>query len=71
MVRSQSRRPVRVSSHFPFWRSNRRLAFDRDAARGFRLDVPAGSTIGWVPGETKEVGLVRYAEQKASHDDTP
>ena len=71
MVRSQSRRPVRVSSHFPFWRSNRRLAFDRDAARGFRLDVPAGSTIGWVPGETKEVGLVRYAGQKASHDDTP
>ena len=70
-VRSQSRRPVRVSSHFPFWRSNRRLAFDRDAARGFRLDVPAGSTIGWVPGETKEVGLVRYAGQKASHDDTP
>jgi urease beta subunit len=69
-VRSQSRRPVRISSHFPFWRSNRRLAFDRDAARGFRLDVPAGSTIGWAPGETKDVGLVRYGGQEASHDDT-
>lgn len=60
-VRSQSRRPIRVSSHFPFWRSNRRLTFDRDAARGFRLDIPAGSTVRWAPGETKDVGLVRYS----------
>ncbi len=59
-VRSQSRRPILVSSHFPFWRSNRRLTFDRDAARGFRLDIPAGSTVRWAPGETKDVGLVRY-----------
>jgi urease subunit gamma/beta len=62
-VRSQSRRPVRVSSHFPFWRSNRRLAFDRDAARRFRLDVPAGSSVRWAPGESKDIGLVRYGGQ--------
>jgi urease beta subunit len=59
-VRSESERPVRVSSHFPLWRTNARLAFDREAARGFRLDVPAGSSVRWAPGETKEVGMVRY-----------
>ena len=70
-VRNQSTRPVRVSSHFPFWRSNPRLAFDREAARGFRLDVPAGSSVRWAPGEVKDIGLVRYGGREASHDDTP
>ena len=69
-VQNQSKRPVRVSSHFPFWRANPRLAFDREAARGFRLDVPAGSSVRWAPGEAKEIGLVRYGGQEASHDDT-
>lgn len=69
-VRNQSRRPVRVSSHFPFWRSNRRLDFDRDAARGFRLDVPAGSSVRWAPAETKEVGVVRYGGQEGRDEDT-
>jgi urease subunit gamma/beta len=59
-VRNESERPVRVSSHYPLWRTNARLAFDREAARGFRLDVPAGSSVRWAPGETKEIGLVRY-----------
>jgi urease subunit gamma/beta len=69
-VRNESRRPVRVSSHFPFWRCNTRLAFDRDAARGFRLDIPAGSSVVWVPSETKEVGLVRYGGRELVDDDT-
>jgi len=64
-VRNQSNRPVRVSSHFPFWQSNPRLAFDREAARGFRLDVPAGSSIRWAPGEVKDIGLVRYGGKGA------
>lgn len=59
-VTSRSSRPVRVSSHYPFWRVNARLEFDREAARGFRLDVPAGTSVRWLPGETKEVELVRY-----------
>lgn len=59
-VRNESRRVVRVSSHYPFERVNRRLAFDRDAAAGFRLDLPAGSTERWAPGETRTVTLVRY-----------
>jgi urease beta subunit len=59
-VTNTSARIVRVSSHYPFWRTNRRLRFDREAARGFRLDVPAGSSIRFAPGETREVTLVRY-----------
>jgi urease subunit gamma/beta len=58
-VTSGSRRRIRVSSHFPFERVNPRLEFDRDAARGFRLDLPAGAYVGWEPGETKTVRLVR------------
>ena len=60
-VTNGSERPVRVSSHYPFSRVNARLEFDREAARGFRLDVPAGSSVRWAPGETREVDLVRYA----------
>jgi urease beta subunit len=49
-----------VSSHYPFWRANRRLVFDREAARGFRLDIPSGASVRFGPGETQEVVLVRY-----------
>ena len=62
-VRSTSRRVIRVSSHFPFHRVNRRLEFDRAAAAGFRLDLPAGSSERWAPGETRTVTLVRYAAE--------
>jgi urease subunit gamma/beta len=64
VVRNDSRRAVRVSSHYPFDRVNPRLAFDREAAAGFRLDLPAGSSLRWAPGETKEVGVVRFADQR-------
>lgn len=60
-VRSESKRVIRVSSHHPFERVNPRLVFDRPAAAGFRLDLPAGSTERWAPGETRTVRLVRYA----------
>jgi urease beta subunit len=59
-VTNTSSRVIRVSSHYPFWRTNRRLEFDREAARGFRLDVPAGASIRFAPGETRQVRLVRY-----------
>jgi urease subunit gamma/beta len=59
-VTSRSTRRIRVSSHFPFHRVNARLDFDRAAARGFRLDLPAGAYEGWEPGETRTVRLVRY-----------
>jgi urease subunit gamma/beta len=60
-VRNGSTRVVRVSSHYPFERVNPRLEFDRAAAASFRLDLPAGASLRWAPGETHEVGLVRYA----------
>jgi urease subunit gamma/beta len=59
-VRNDSRRAVRISSHYPFDRVNPRLAFDRTLAVGFRLDLPAGTSLRWAPGETREVTLVRY-----------
>jgi urease subunit gamma/beta len=59
-VTNQGRRPVRISSHYPFWQVNPSLAFDRGAAEGFRLDLPAGDSVRWAPGETLEVELVAY-----------
>jgi urease subunit gamma/beta len=57
-VTSRSDKPVRVSSHYPFWRVNSRLEFDRVAAAGYRLDIPAGASVRWAPGESREVDLV-------------
>jgi len=51
---------VRVSSHYPFDQVNKRLEFDRASARGYRLELPAGATLRWAPGETREVTLVAY-----------
>jgi len=59
-VTNTGKRVIRVSSHFPFEQVNPRLAFDREAARGFHLDLPAGATIRWAPGETREVILVGH-----------
>jgi urease subunit gamma/beta len=57
-VTNTGERPIRVSSHFPFWDVNANLSFDREATVGFRLDLPAGDSIAWAPGETREVTLV-------------
>ena len=59
-IRNAGRRPVRISSHFPLWQANPSLEFDREAARGFRLDLPAGDSLRWAPGEEREVDLVAY-----------
>jgi urease subunit gamma/beta len=64
-VRNTGRRPVRVSSHFPFWQANPSLEFDRGAAAGFRLDLPAGDSLRWAPGEEREVDLVAYGRTGA------
>ena len=65
-VRSVSRRIIHVSSHYPFDRVNARLQFDRAAARGYRLDIPAGASERWAPGETRNVRLVRYRGEGTS-----
>jgi len=59
-VTNTGRRVIRVSSHYPFDQVNPRLDFDREAAAGFRLDLPAGANLRWGPGEAIEVILVRY-----------
>jgi urease subunit gamma/beta len=60
-VTNAGERPIRISSHFPFWETNANLSFDREAARGFRLDLPAGDSVRWAPGETRDVTLVALA----------
>ena len=51
-------RPIQVGSHFHFADVNDGLAFDRGAATGFRLDIPAGTSVRFEPGIEREVGLV-------------
>ena len=54
-------RPVQVGSHFHFYEVNPALAFDREQARGFRLNIPAGTAVRFEPGDTREVGIVALA----------
>jgi urease subunit beta len=53
-------RPVQVGSHYHFAETNPALAFDRDKARGMRLDIPAGTAVRFEPGQTRTVTLVPY-----------
>jgi len=54
-------RPVQVGSHYHFAEANPGLSFDRDAARGMRLDIAAGTAVRFEPGQTRDVTLVPYA----------
>jgi urease subunit beta len=54
-------RPIQVGSHFHFYETNTALRFDREAARGFRLNIPAGTAVRFEPGDTKEVEVVALA----------
>jgi urease subunit beta len=51
-------RPVQVGSHYHFYEVNDALVFDREAARGFRLDIPAGTAVRFEPGQARSVQLV-------------
>ena len=53
-------RPVQVGSHYHFGEANGALSFDRDRARGLRLDIAAGTAVRFEPGQTREVRLVPY-----------
>ncbi|MCS5690912.1 urease subunit beta [Cyanobium sp. FGCU-6] len=57
-------RPVQVGSHYHFHEANGALQFDRDAARGLRLDIPAGTAIRFEPGDSREVQLVPYVGER-------
>ena len=54
-------RPIQVGSHYHFAETNSALAFDRQAALGYRLDIPAGTAVRFEPGETKTVRMVPIA----------
>ncbi|QNI72040.1 urease subunit beta [Cyanobium sp. NS01] len=64
LVANSGDRPVQVGSHFHFQEANDALRFDRDAARGLRLDIPAGTAIRFEPGDSREVNLVPFAGQR-------
>lgn len=51
-------RPVQVGSHYHFFETNNGLAFDRDKARGMRLDIPAGTAVRFEPGQTRSITLI-------------
>jgi urease subunit beta len=57
-------RPVQVGSHYHFFEANRALAFDRRAAFGMRLDIPAGTAVRFEPGDEREVDLVAYGGEQ-------
>jgi urease subunit gamma/beta len=57
-------RPVQIGSQYHFFEVNKALEFDRSAAFGFRLDIPAGTAVRFAPGQTKEVTLVAYGSRR-------
>ncbi|PZA00474.1 urease subunit beta [Gammaproteobacteria bacterium 2W06] len=58
-------RPIQVGSHYHFHEVNPALEFDRDAALGYRLNIPAGTAVRFEPGQSREVELVAYAGDRA------
>jgi urease subunit beta len=58
-------RPIQVGSHYHFAETNPALSFDRTAARGCRLDIPAGTAIRFEPGQSREVTLIPYRGRRA------
>jgi len=57
-------RPIQVGSHYHFFETNGALSFDRDSARGCRLDIPAGTAVRFEPGQTRKVTLVPYRGER-------
>ena len=57
-------RPIQVGSHYHFFETNAALGFDRDAARGYRLDIAAGTAVRFEPGQTRTVQLVALGGER-------
>ena len=60
-VSNSGDRPIQVGSHYHFYETNQALIFDREITLGMRLDIPAGTSIRFEPGDTTEVKLVSYS----------
>ena len=65
VVKNTADRPIQVGSHYHFHETNDALRFDRAAARGMRLDIPAGTAVRFEPGPTREVGLVAFGGDRS------
>lgn len=63
-VSNTGNRPIQVGSHYHFFESNNALRFDREKARGFRLDIAAGTAVRFEPGQTRDVTLVALAGER-------
>jgi len=60
-------RPIQVGSHYHFFETNDALRFDRAAARGCRLNIPAGTAVRFEPGQERDIELVAYAGDRIVH----
>jgi urease subunit beta len=67
LVQHTGDRPVQVGSHFHFFEVNSALSFEREAAYGMRLNIPAGTAVRFEPGEEKEVHLVAFGGSRIVH----
>ena len=63
-VTNSGDRPIQVGSHYHFFETNNALRFKRNQARGFRLDIPAGTAVRFEPGQSRHVQLVAYAGER-------
>jgi urease subunit beta len=64
LVTNSGDRPIQVGSHYHFFETNSALRFDREQARGFRLNIPSGTAVRFEPGQAREVELVEYAGER-------
>ena len=64
VVSNKGDRPIQAGSHFHFYEVNTSLDFPRASARGFRLNIPAGTAVRFEPGDTREVELVAFAGER-------
>ncbi|HSW19976.1 MAG TPA: urease subunit beta [Ramlibacter sp.] len=67
VVRNTADRPIQVGSHYHFAETNGALAFDRDAARGMRLNIASGTAVRFEPGQQRTVELVDFGGDRAVH----
>jgi urease subunit beta len=67
VVRNAGDRPIQVGSHYHFFETNRALGFDRAAAYGMRLNIPAGTAVRFEPGEEKEIELTEFGGSQIIH----
>ncbi|HHZ68208.1 MAG TPA: urease subunit gamma [Alphaproteobacteria bacterium] len=63
-VANKGDRPIQVGSHYHFYETNEALDFDRERARGFRLDIPAGTAVRFEPGQSRNITLVPFAGKR-------